>query len=58
MAGWRHSIERGMERKMRILLVRPMTQTRYLQALYPVVKVEPLALEYIGAGGSEESAPL
>jgi radical SAM superfamily enzyme YgiQ (UPF0313 family) len=34
---------------MRILLVRVAAETRYMQAMYKVVRMEPLSLEYLGA---------
>jgi radical SAM superfamily enzyme YgiQ (UPF0313 family) len=34
---------------MRILLVRVAAQTRYMEAMYKVVRMEPLSLEYLGA---------
>ncbi|HSA21210.1 MAG TPA: cobalamin-dependent protein [Myxococcota bacterium] len=34
---------------MRILLVRVAADTRYMQAMYKVVRMEPLSLEYLGA---------
>jgi radical SAM superfamily enzyme YgiQ (UPF0313 family) len=34
---------------MRILLVRVASDTRYMQAMYKVVRMEPLSLEYLGA---------
>jgi hypothetical protein len=34
---------------MKILLVRVAGETRYLSAMYQVVRMEPLSLEYLGA---------
>ena len=34
---------------MRILLVRVAADTRYMRAMYQVVRMEPLSLEYLGA---------
>ncbi len=34
---------------MRILLVRVASETRYMDAMYKVVRMEPLSLEYLGA---------
>ena len=34
---------------MRILLVRVEGSTRYMKAMYQVVRMEPLSLEYLGA---------
>jgi len=34
---------------MKILLVRIAAETRYMQAMYKVVRMEPLSLEYLGA---------
>lgn len=38
---------------MRILLVRVEATTRYMRAMYPVVRMEPLSLEYLGAAVRE-----
>ena len=38
---------------MRILLVRVAADTRYMQAMYKVVRMEPLSLEYLGAAVRE-----
>jgi radical SAM superfamily enzyme YgiQ (UPF0313 family) len=45
---------KGDKQRMRILLVQPISNTRYMRALYPVFTAEPLALEYVAAGVSSE----
>ena len=39
---------------MRILLVRPAADTVYMRALYKVINLEPLGLEYVAAGVSDK----